>query len=169
MASDNLQECEVHHEKKAFARGIRGNFYMEKLTKRDVIKCIKKSSNQQTIDENMTKEERQELYHQNIIQIFSYEENDNHFHIKTECCDLDLHKYLTLRNLFFAPGYNIDRSQKAKLDILQQIGKGLKYLHNYNSPITHGNLRPQNVLIKQSTDKTITVRLSDFDFQRRIS
>ena len=162
MASDNLQECEVHHEKKAFARGIRGNFYKEKLTKRDVVtKCIKKRSNQQTTDENMTEEERQELCHQNIIQIFNYEVIDNHFHIKTEYCDFDLHRYLTLCNSFFASWYHIDRSQEVKLDILQQIGKGLKYLHNHNDPIIHGNLRPKNVLMKQSTDK-ITVRLSDF-------
>ena len=52
------------------------------------------------------------------------------------------------------------------MDILQQIGKGLKYLHNYNKPITHENLRPQNVLMKQSTDKmALTVRLTDFYYQ----
>ena len=83
---------------------------------------------------------------------------DNHFHIKTECCDFDLYRYLL-------PCYNIniDKSQKTKLDILQQIGKGLKYLHNHNKPIIYGNLRPQNVLIKQSADNiTLTVRLIDF-------
>ena len=166
MASDNVQECEKHPNKVAFLKGIRGNFYMEELGSRYVVvKCIKKSSNQQTTYEYMTEKDLQELYHQNIIQIFSYDVVDNYFHIKTEFCNFDLHEYLNISNSL-ASYHHIDRSQEAKLDILQQIGKGLKYLHNHNKPLIHGNLRPKKVQIKQSTDKiTLKVRLSDFHFQ----
>ena len=152
MASENLQEREEHRNVEAFPQG---NFFKDELLKRDVfVKRIKKSSNEQTT--YLTEKELQELHHQHIIQIFSYEAVDDYFRIKTECCDFDLDQYLTPPNCF-------DRRQEAKMDILQQIGKGLKYLHNHNKQITHGNLRPQNVLMKQSTNKmTLTVRLTDF-------
>ena len=145
MASGNLKKCEEHHDdEKAKPQGIQGKFYKGKLGKRDVIvNCIEIKF--------------QELHHQNIIQIFDFKVVKNHFHIETEHCGFNLRTH-------FDSGRSIDRSQEAKLDILHQIGKGLKYLHNHNKPIIHGNLSPQNVLIKQSTDKVI-VRLSDFYFQ----
>ena len=91
MASDNLQECEVHSNDEAFAQGIRENFYIEKLGKRDVVvKCINKHETDENMTRNLTEEKLQELHHQNIIQIFSYEVIGNHFHIKTERCNSDL-------------------------------------------------------------------------------
>ena len=101
MASGNLQECKVHRNEKAFAEGIRGSFYKDELGNRDVIaKCINQQETDENMTRNMTEEKFQELRHQNIIQIFSYELVDNYFHIKTECCDLDLHYYLNPDNGF---------------------------------------------------------------------
>jgi len=43
-----------------------------------------------------------------------------------------------------------------KLSMLHDVSIGLKYLHDYNPPIVHGNLSPNNVLVTQQLEAKIT-------------
>lgn len=59
-------------------------------------------------------------------------------------------------------------SDRARLEVCQQISSGITYLHGQG--LTHGNLRPSNVLYKSTrTAGEFKVQLSDYGLERLFS
>ena len=79
--------------------------------------------------------------------------------------------YTASRNLHQYFFYSVgDKSPKheTKLSILEQIGKGLRYLHHHDKPIVHRNLHPSSILIFEKRDGnniTVSAKLSNFYFK----
>ena len=92
------------------------------------------------------------ITHQNIIRIYNFELTDEKILMPMELCDKNLSEYLK-DNLFY----------DTKLDILKQIGEGLKFLHTGEKAICHQKLKPQNILIKLQSEK-VEVKLTDFGY-----
>lgn len=57
-------------------------------------------------------------------------------------------------------------SLKESLDILVEIMKGLKYIHDHN--YIHRDIKSENVLIK-STERGVVFKIADFGFARPIN
>ena len=95
------------------------------------------------------------LTHQNVIRIYNFCVHDRFIYIPIEICDMNLEEYLN----------DFDYEIEKRLDILKQIGCGLKYLHCLSSEIIHRDLQPRNVLIKLDYNN-LTVKLSDFGISR---
>ncbi|KAG8994575.1 hypothetical protein FRB90_000390 [Tulasnella sp. 427] len=53
-------------------------------------------------------------------------------------------------------------SRLDKLNLLRQVASAISYLHSLNPPICHGDIKPENVLINDDLDAT----LSDFGLSR---
>ena len=93
--------------------------------------------------------------HQNIIRIYNFCVHDRFIYMPIEICDMNLEEYIK----------GFDYEIEKRLDILKQIGCGLKYLHCLSSEIIHRDLQPRNVLIKLDCTN-LTVKLSDFGISR---
>lgn len=123
-------------------------------------------------------ENLRESTHKNVIKYF-YEERDQEFnYIAMELCDASLFDYvqgnvqpkdirsncLNKDALSQAMKGNKSQEMRSNLnekDALRQAMEGLRFLHNKN--IVHGNIRPQNILIKNSNDgNSPVVLISDY-------
>ena len=76
--------------------------------------------------------------------------------IVMELCDESLRDFIRRFNGKIVP-------KEKKLRILQDIARGMVYLHSQN--IVHGDLRSSNVLLCHSMDQTVA-KLADFDMAR---
>ena len=92
------------------------------------------------------------LSHQNIIRQFDFRYDSEFFYIPMELCDKNLEEYCR----------NSSYDERKRLNILEQIGKGIEYLHNLKNPIVHGDLNPRNILIIYGNDDNVTAKITDF-------
>ena len=100
-----------------------------------------------------------EISHQNIIRIHNFKYIDPYIYIPMEMCNENLHQYCKK-----IKDYDIE----TRLDILKQIGEGIKYLHNRKKPIIHRDLKPENILLKSNDSSGLIVKVSDFGISRII-
>lgn len=84
-----------------------------------------------------------------LIEVYRYEENLNQYFM--EAADCSLKDYINANNS------KLDKRQR--LDVIFQIIKGLKYIHNKD--LLHRDLSLNNVLIKKYDDLIVT-KLCDF-------
>ena len=94
------------------------------------------------------------ITHQNIIRIYNFQLTDEKILIPMELCDNNLSEYLEMKD---------NLSNDTRLDILKQIGEGIKFLHTGEKAICHQKLKPQNILIKLQSKK-VEVKLADFGY-----
>ena len=94
----------------------------------------------------------QDLRHENIIRQFNVLHDEDFIYIPMELCDKNLEEYCM----------NSKYDKTKRLNILEQIGKGIEYLHNLTNPIVHGDLNPRNILIINSDGNNVTVKITDF-------
>ncbi|KAG9041178.1 hypothetical protein FS837_012642 [Tulasnella sp. UAMH 9824] len=80
-----------------------------------------------------------DLLHENILQFYGFRSGpDEDLLISPWCANGDLYEYLiTNQSLDLA----------IRLNLARQVGSGLVYLHTRTPPITHGDIKPKNVLI----------------------
>ena len=88
------------------------------------------------------------ITHQNIIRIYNFKVINEDILIPMEYCNKNLSEYLK-KSLGI----------KTKLNILKQIGEGIKYLHARK--VCHQKLKPENILIKLPNEE---VKLADFGY-----
>ena len=100
-----------------------------------------------------------EISHQNIIRIYNFKYIEPFIYIPMEMCDESLYQYCERID-----DYDIE----ARINILKQIGEGIKYLHNRKKPIIHRDLKPENILLKSNDSKGLIVKVSDFGISRII-
>ena len=92
------------------------------------------------------------LSHQYIIRQFDFQHDRDFIYIPMELCDKNLEEYCM----------NLDYDKTKRLNILEQIGKGIEYLHNLKNPIVHGDLKPRNILIINNDGNNVTAKIADF-------
>ena len=91
-----------------------------------------------------------------LLDIFMGKENKLHFVM--ELCNEDLAKYMV---------NDLELTDRLRLNVAQQIAKGISVLHNNKPPIVHRDIKPENILIvtgKRSED--IVVKIADFGISR---
>lgn len=96
------------------------------------------------------------LRHPNILLYLGANITGPNFFLVTEFCDLG--------NLFDFL-HNNPRSELAETDrirIALEIAKGVNYLHSFDPPILHRDLKSLNILL----DKNMTVKIADFGWAR---
>jgi len=96
------------------------------------------------------------LRHPNILLYLGANITGPNFFLVTEFCDLG--------NLFDFL-HNNPRSELAEADrirIALEIAKGVNYLHSFDPPILHRDLKSLNILL----DKNMTVKIADFGWAR---
>ena len=116
--------------------------------------------NLQTVEQEVNWEDRKptefeilrRLSHQNIIRQFDFQHDSRFIYIPMELCDKNLEEYCR----------NSNYDERKRLNILEQIGKGIEYLHNLKNPIVHGDLNPRNILIIYGNDDNVTAKITDF-------
>ena len=92
------------------------------------------------------------LSHQNIIRQFDFRYDNEFFYIPMELCDKNLEEYCR----------NSNYDERKRVNVLEQIGKGIEYLHNLKNPIVHGDLNPRNILIIYGNHDNVTAKITDF-------
>ncbi|KAG8928418.1 signal transducing kinase of the PAK, partial [Tulasnella sp. 417] len=88
------------------------------------------------------------VQHPNILELVGYYISENYV-----CAQL-LSAYMPNGNVT----QYIQRSHASvdiRLKLVRDIATGLKYLHAFNPPICHGDLKPANVLVNQSLDAVL--------------
>jgi len=100
-----------------------------------------------------------DLIHPNIIQLFKYFSSEKNFYLVVEyCAGGDLSKYIRK---------NHQLTEVVALNFLWQISEGIYFLHE--NRFIHRDLKPANVLLCESADETITLKLADFGFARTLN
>ena len=94
------------------------------------------------------------LIHRNIIHQLDFKYDKNFIYITTELCDKNLAKYCKQPHDIV--------SVPKRSNILEQVGKGIEYLHNLKNPIVHGDLNPRNILIIENDVNNVTAKITDF-------
>lgn len=80
-----------------------------------------------------------DLFHENILQFYGFRSGPNEdLLVSPWCANGDLYEYLNT---------NQSLDLKMRLNLARQVGSGLVYLHTRTPPITHGDIKPKNVLI----------------------
>lgn len=96
---------------------------------------------------------------ENVIRYFNKEHDDEYTYIAVELCERTLKDFVD--NSIFLDFLN-------KTDILQQITKGVQYLHK--SEVIHRDLTPEKILISfPDRNHRIRVLISDFGFGKVIT
>ncbi|RZF44372.1 hypothetical protein LSTR_LSTR007947 [Laodelphax striatellus] len=101
--------------------------------------------------------EMSNLHHPNIVHYVNYVETEFNVMIALPLCEKNLNEYIEELK-------ECDGVGNRSLDLVQQMMKGLQYLHSCTPPIIHGNLKPTNILI----DSKQTVRLADFGLHKMV-
>lgn len=97
------------------------------------------------------------LRHPNILLYIGACTSGPHYFLVTEYCENGnlfdfLHTQVKKNNLPF----------KDRVRIATEIAKGVNYLHSFNPPILHRDLKSLNILL----DKNLTVKIADFGWAR---
>ncbi len=109
-------------------------------------------SERAAVRELQSTQKQSKLDHDNIVKIFKIYNEEDIWVFMEYIADGDL-------NNFSFNHYS--ELQKAKIDIMIQICKGLEFLHN--SKICHRDVKPENILIQyHDGSQQITVKLTDF-------
>ncbi|KIO22976.1 hypothetical protein M407DRAFT_44080, partial [Tulasnella calospora MUT 4182] len=87
-----------------------------------------------------------------ILELYGFRSGEQPCLVSPWCNNGTLTEYLQAHHL----------SDADKLHLLAQAGKGLQYLHEYSPPISHGDIKPSNILI----DDENRPRLCDFGLSR---
>lgn len=95
--------------------------------------------------------------HPNIIEYVSRERDQNFNYIAMELCDASLSDYVL--------GTRSEELRKklSEKNALKQALDGIAFLHK--SEIIHGNIKPQNILIKVSQDGESVAVISDYSIK----
>ena len=135
------------------------------------LRGIKKSGNRERLIQKVMKELDMwsSLNHPNILRLYGiyYEESDEGDgpipSLIVELMDQSLTDHINStsdpmesKSLF---------PLKTKISILSQVAGALEYLHSYKS-VVHGDLTANNVLLKEITTGSFTVKLTDFGMSR---
>ena len=87
-----------------------------------------------------------------LLDIFMCKENKLHFVM--ELCNEDLAKYMV---------NDLELTDRLRLNVAQQIAKGISVLHNNKPPIIHRDIKPENILIVNGErPEDIVVKIADF-------
>ena len=100
-------------------------------------------------------------HHKNIVHLIDYFET-----IENIIIVLNYVEGCTFGNYLKENNFNLKESKAS--NIVLQIAKGLKYLHNFG--IVHRDLKPDNILItKKNEDSEIEVKIMDFGLSKIVS
>uniref|UniRef100_A0A6B2LCV9 non-specific serine/threonine protein kinase n=1 Tax=Arcella intermedia TaxID=1963864 RepID=A0A6B2LCV9_9EUKA len=107
-----------------------------------------------------------ELDHENILKFMgrcfepaSSPDQEPYFSLITEYASNGSLDYCLHKNPSIKFSFN------RKLNILQEIAKGMDYLHQLNPPVIHLDLKPENILL----DASYQVKISDFGLAKILS
>ncbi|WAR19725.1 Y9955-like protein [Mya arenaria] len=95
--------------------------------------------------------------HPNIVRYMGYCDERPDICIVMEYMSMTLYDALHLR-------HDIDFNNKERLQIIQQMCEGMKYLHSKDMP--HADLKPKNVLLNYKKGKECVAKLSDFGLRQ---
>ncbi|GJZ85339.1 serine/threonine-protein kinase/endoribonuclease IRE1a, partial [Tanacetum coccineum] len=82
----------------------------------------------------------------NVLHFYGWQEEDDHYHLAFERCDETLEDFLSRANNFTVIS---SKMAPLRLDIIRGIAKGVLSLQRKG--INHGNLKPDNIFIKDNT------------------
>ncbi|KAG8004702.1 Serine/threonine-protein kinase/endoribonuclease IRE1 [Nibea albiflora] len=97
------------------------------------IKIVPKSNHEALQEEGILR--LPELYRARIVRLIDSEEDEQFFYLALELCEYTLEEYIKILH------------PVGRRKLVFQILDALKALHCQNSPILHGDLKPQNILI----------------------
>jgi len=98
----------------------------------------------------------QDLNHPNVVKLYHYEQNLEHYFMALELCRGTLND-LTQRSPSLLP--------HIKLDLVRQIAQAVQFLHS--NDVAHRDLKPSNVLFVESS-KGIEIRVADFGISKML-
>ena len=131
----------------------------KKTNMKVAIKIINKSSIKTQEDNQLVRTEIDIMklcHHPNIIKLLDHFENSEFIFIVMEYIQGGtLTQFLKKKNFNF--------SERQIAIIINQIGNGLKYLHNYG--IIHRDLKPDNIMLTEQSEKGI-VKIMDFGLSK---
>lgn len=115
--------------------------------------------------------------HENVITFYSTESSFTYHYLAFELCDTTLGNYVMP-----GEGFEYLRGSISDKEVLAQICRGLKHLHNLGISTTliymisvlflnlfilvHRDINPQNILIQLGKDHLIRVKISDFGISK---
>ena len=103
--------------------------------------------------------------HVNIIKYLNtWTESDNSLYIKMELCSITLRDIINENKILFKKSKNEilnDVEYFIGTEILKEVFEGVDYLHTFDPPIIHRNLKSENIMIKVSEGKYCT-KICDF-------
>ena len=157
-----LKFTDYYEIKQILGKGKFGvvNLGIHKKTNMKVaIKIINKSSIQTQEDSQLIRSEIDIMklcHHPNIVKLLDHFENSEYIFIVME--------YIpggTLNQFLKKTNFNFSERQIAL--IINQIGNGLKYLHNYG--IVHRDLKPDNIMITEQSERGV-IKIMDFGLSK---
>ncbi|XP_013389777.1 STE20-like serine/threonine-protein kinase [Lingula anatina] len=97
--------------------------------------------------------------HDNIIKLLDFQYHGNSYWILVEYCDCgDLTAYF--KNYTPVP-------DATKLELMLQVSAAVNHLHSQPEPVTHRDLKPQNIMLRYgATDDRPVVKVTDFGLSK---
>ncbi|XP_039292984.1 uncharacterized protein LOC111061653 isoform X2 [Nilaparvata lugens] len=127
------------------------------LAVKKIIRCKTKCMEMITCTLRSLLYEMRDLHHANIVPYVNYVETEFNVMIAMPLCEKNLDEYIEELK-------ECNELANRSLDLVQQMMKGLQYLHSCTPSIIHGNLKPTNILI----DSKQLVRLADFGLHKMV-
>ena len=156
---------DLYEMKEVIGKGKFGvvNLGIHKKTGQQVaIKILNKENIKTIEDKELVRIEIEILklcHHPNIVRLLDHLENNEYIYIVTEYIGGGtLGQYLKKKKFNF--------SERQATNIMSQIAKGVKYLHQYG--IAHRDLKPDNIMITQQNDYGV-IKIMDFGLSKILS
>lgn len=97
------------------------------------------------------------LRNANLLHYFTCNFENNELVVATPLCEYNMGEYV----MFMKQHSNM---LVRSFDVVKQFLSGLRFLHNRNEPIIHGNLKPSNIFL----DLNGTVRIAEFGMHKAL-